>query len=142
VSSYATPGEGDAGDARGLLAADVVDAGGEDGVVGAPGVAAAIPGRHGGRGWRGGLGTCGSLDDDAVDVGEGLSLGGEAGLDEAAQEVEERLDASEGFGPEADLGGGWEGDGVFFEEEVGSEGGALGLRERTNGGGLTPLTQG
>jgi hypothetical protein len=76
----------------------------------------------------------GSLQDDAVDVGAGLSLVGEAGVDEAAEEVEERLDASEGLGPEADLGGGREGDGGFFEEEVGSEDGGLRGGEGARGG--------
>jgi hypothetical protein len=87
-------------DAAGLLAADVVDAGGEEGVMGALG--ARLPSSCRDRFWVGG-----SLQDDAVDVGAGLSLVGEAGVDEAAEEIEERLDASRVLAQKQI----WEGDG-------------------------------
>jgi hypothetical protein len=67
----------------------------------------------------------GAFHDDAVGVDDGLALGGEAGLDELAEESEERLDTAEGFDPEADLGGRRQGDGGGFEEEVDAEGGGL-----------------
>ena len=81
----------------------------------------------------------GALDDDAVDVAEGLSLVGEAGLDEPAEQLEEWLDAAEGLRPEADLGGAREWDGRLFEQELDPEDGALRPREGPETGGLLYL---
>jgi len=74
----------------------------------------------------------GALHHDAVGVDDGLALGGQAGLDELAEEIEQGLDAAEGFAPEADLGGRRQGDGGFFEEEVDAEDGGLGGCEGTD----------
>jgi hypothetical protein len=78
------------GDARGLGDAALVGAGVEADVA------------RFGRGARR-LEACGlragcALGDGAVDVGDGLAFGGEAVGDEAAEEIEQGLDASEGVG--------------------------------------------
>jgi hypothetical protein len=80
-------------DAPGLLAAGLVEAGHEDGVDVVSGLVL-----------HDGFWMCGLHQDDAMDVGAGVALVGETGVDEAAQQLEERLDAADGLGPEADLG--------------------------------------
>ena len=76
------------------------------------------------------LGVGGAVQDDAVDVGAGISLVGEAALDELAQKLQEGLDTAEGFGPQADLGRARQGDGGSFEEELDAKDSVLTGRER------------
>ena len=51
-------------------------------------------------------------------VDDGLPLGGETGEDAPPEEVEERLDAAERLGPQADLRRARQGNARFFEQQV------------------------
>jgi hypothetical protein len=74
-----------------------------------------------------------------MDVDAGRALRGQAGLNELAEQLQEGLDATEGFAPQGDLRGARERDGGFLEEEVDAEDGVLVGRERALSPGPSPV---